>query len=277
MFRKGTGSASDHGNEARMIVGTGERDRQSSKATEKITQAVDGFEYCDLDPVVANSLRKQVDNIRHRIGRQTADIIAIGNDLLESKKVLAHGMFTTWVEREIRITIRAAQLYMRAAEWSVGKGESVSLLPPTTIYLLASKGTPAEIGAEVIEKIKDGAIPDPIEIEQRVKEARYYVRGSRPLKGRKRKKKQDKAARKKEIAAEREEDAQREAARELDQNNVRNAVAYLKGHVAEFAWREFQEKIKTLSHKEGMSYLVATEILIAIQDASPESHGGDTP
>jgi len=78
------------------------------------------------------------------------EILAIGRDLHTAKSMLPHGEWTPYLTR-CGITPRTAQRYMGAAELSA-KNATVSHLPPSIIYCLASMNiTDAELET-VIEK-----------------------------------------------------------------------------------------------------------------------------
>lgn len=71
-----------------------------------------------------------------------------GHDLLKAKKLLEHGEFGPWCEKELGYSKRMAQKYMRAAErfGPLVKNEPGSHLPcPSLVYLLSAKSVPEEI------------------------------------------------------------------------------------------------------------------------------------
>lgn len=80
----------------------------------------------------------------------------IGRELIAAKEQLPHGQFTPWIDAEFGMTERTAQRYMSAAEWATGKTDIVSVLAPTTIYLLSSKSTPVVAEEQVISRIRSG-------------------------------------------------------------------------------------------------------------------------
>ncbi|WP_227439028.1 DUF3102 domain-containing protein [Methylobacterium sp. W2] len=71
-----------------------------------------------------------------------------GRDLLKAKKLLEHGEFGPWCEKELGYSKRTAEKYMRAAELfgPLIKNEPGSHLPCLSlVYLLSAKSVPAEI------------------------------------------------------------------------------------------------------------------------------------
>jgi len=69
--------------------------------------------------------------------RETADIIAIGNLLIEAREKLNHGEFLPWVTRNFTMSSKSAENYMAAARFA-DKFETVSNLKllPTALYML---------------------------------------------------------------------------------------------------------------------------------------------
>jgi hypothetical protein len=123
-----------------------------------------------------DELQAVADRIRDRLQRHVSDMVAIGADLRVAKEMLGHGHFGDWLEREFSLTVRSAQLYMRAAEWAEGKSEIISHLPPVALRLLSAPSTPEPIQAEVVEAIRSGTDVDFQEVERRIKEERWTAR-----------------------------------------------------------------------------------------------------
>jgi hypothetical protein len=100
------------------------------------------FDYSVVSSDTAVRLQAQAERIKTRIKKTTEDIIEIGKDLLAVKQQrLDHGQFRAWVEREVGINPRSAQMYMAAARL-FEKNEIISRLLPTTVYRLAAPSTP---------------------------------------------------------------------------------------------------------------------------------------
>jgi hypothetical protein len=114
------------------------------------------FSYLQLPSGLAEQLKGRAERIRIGLARHTSAVIQVGNDLRAAKEQLPHGDFLAWVESEIGISSRAAQLYMRAAAWITGKSEKLSLLPAATLYLLAAPTTPHQVVDEFIRRVETG-------------------------------------------------------------------------------------------------------------------------
>jgi hypothetical protein len=136
------------------------------------------FNYDLVTEDFQGTLIATAERIKSRVRRQTADIIAIGHDLLAIKADLEHGLFLKWVTAEFNWSARTAQNYMAAAEWAGAKYETVSHLPPKLIYDLTSKSTPAEIKAEVRAELDAGRSVDVQSIKGKIEDARWQQRQS---------------------------------------------------------------------------------------------------
>ena len=140
------------------------------------------FDYNNLPEAQSENLRKQAVRIRERTKATTAAIIEIGRDLLAIKQTLEHGQFIKWIEIECLCSIRAAQNYMRAAEFSEGKSASVAYLPPATIYKLAARNTPPEIITAVMGRLGAGGVVLGADVDAALAIARQQRRDARTLK-----------------------------------------------------------------------------------------------
>jgi hypothetical protein len=138
------------------------------------------FDYDLVAEDYQGTLMGAAERIKSRLRQQTADFIAIGHDLLTIKADLDHGLFLRWVAAEFGLSPRTCQRYMGAAEWLGGKSDTVSYLPPTLIYALASENTPDEIKKEVRADLDAGKPVDVKAVKVRIKDARRAVRQPEP-------------------------------------------------------------------------------------------------
>ena len=113
---------------------------------------VRSFDYAALPQPAAERARTAADFIRERHGRITETILAIGARLLIVKADLEHGQFLEWVAAELNWSDRTAQNYMSAARSFGAENETISYLPPTTVYRLAAASEPIRL--EVLSKIE---------------------------------------------------------------------------------------------------------------------------
>jgi len=134
---------------------------------------VASYDYGALEPAVAADLRAQAERIRGRIRKTTTDIILIGHDLAAAKKhIVGHGDFVRWVEAEVGIEARSAQRYMAAAQL-YDKNDTVSLLPPATVYRLAAKSAPVPVIEAVVAKAAAGEIVPDTAVKEMIADAKY--------------------------------------------------------------------------------------------------------
>jgi hypothetical protein len=94
-----------------------------------------------------------------RLGKQTTDnIIEIGKRLTECKKLVGHGGFSAWLEREFNWKERTAQRFMQVAHvfGSNPSGLTDLDLPLEGLYLLAAPSTPQAAREEIIERAEKG-------------------------------------------------------------------------------------------------------------------------
>jgi hypothetical protein len=133
------------------------------------------FDYGSLELHHRTAMELAAARIRDLRSSIQRGLLAIGAELLTVKDRVPHGAFGAWVAGELHITLRAAENYMAAARLvqSVPEPirETVSLLPPTTLYKLAAPSTPKKVVEEVIQAAEGGAVPPLTTIRQRIDEA----------------------------------------------------------------------------------------------------------
>ena len=98
------------------------------------------FSYSPLPGEQAAELRVTTGRIKLRLERSTADIVAIGLDLISAKNLLGHGEFALYLAAEFSMTQRTAERFITVAE-RFGKIDIVSNLPATALYELAAPST----------------------------------------------------------------------------------------------------------------------------------------
>jgi Protein of unknown function (DUF3102) len=130
------------------------------------------FDYDSVAPSVAKFLRGQAERIRHTC---SISIIQAGKALIEAKHHLSHGEFVRWVRSEIGIPVRTVQAYMQVAQWVKGKSMAVANLPPSVLYILSGRSTPADFTAKLLDRHAAGE-----EIDARL--ARTELRSLREMK-----------------------------------------------------------------------------------------------
>ncbi len=111
------------------------------------------FDYGSLDTEQADAARSAAQRIK---ARTAAAILDTGRDLAAIRAMLDHGRFGRWVRAELGMTPRSAQNYLRAAALVDAKSETVSHLPPSTIYEIAR--SPAAAQARLLDRLANGEI-----------------------------------------------------------------------------------------------------------------------
>ena len=189
---------------------------------------VENFDYLVLPPDTAEQLRKQAARIR---GNITVSVIEIGRELLKAKELLDHGQFIAWVESEVGIMARSAQRYIGAAELC-NKNDTVSLLPPTTIYLLAAKSTPKEVVNEVIAKAAAGEILPRHVVSEKIDKAKRDSETKR--KQDQRNKRRTKAWQAKQAKREADREAERIARERMRQHECEERNSFIADWILQF-------------------------------------------
>ncbi len=128
------------------------------------------FDYTALEESKRIHVQIKTEAIKVRMKRTAEDIIAIGQDLLEVKRELGHGLFQSWLKAEFDMSESAATKFMQvAARFGEDEIKSVKItnLPATVLYFLAAPSTPDEIVARVLS----GEIPADAKAIKEAKEA----------------------------------------------------------------------------------------------------------
>jgi hypothetical protein len=134
------------------------KNRHTSQDERDTAPKTNTFDYTSVSQDLATKLRNQASRIREKTKATVSAIIDIGNDLIAVKQHLEHGQFTEWVEAECGFSARSARLYTQAAHFAKDKTEMVSVLRPTTLYMLSAKSTPTEVVTEVMSRVEAGAV-----------------------------------------------------------------------------------------------------------------------
>lgn len=129
--------------------------------------AVQGFDYSALPRDVAAEAREVAQRIVASQEQHIALAVQAGRELASIKGRLDHGHWLPWLELECRIDKRTAQRYMATAEAFGEKYDTVSYLPMSTVYKLASpKAEP--IKAAIVTKIEAGERPTAKDVESEI-------------------------------------------------------------------------------------------------------------
>jgi hypothetical protein len=110
-----------------------------------------------VDPDNARTLARHATEIR-RLGKQVvSDVIEIGRLLVESKELVGHGNWLSWLEREFQWTDDTALNYMRVHELAKNRNfRDLSNIPLSGLFLLAAPSTPETAKQEAIGRAEAG-------------------------------------------------------------------------------------------------------------------------
>ena len=96
------------------------------------------------------------DRIRVRLRRTAEDIIEIGRDLLEAKRLLPHGQFLPWIEQSFEMSEDSAARFMAVAARFGNQIPQLAEFAPSVLYLLAAPSTPTTVREAAIEAAQRG-------------------------------------------------------------------------------------------------------------------------
>lgn len=128
------------------------------------------FDYSALPKDLAEEAREVARRIVASQEQHIALAVQAGRELAAIKSRLDHGHWLPWLEMECRIDKRTAQRYMATAEAFGDKYDTVSYLPMSTVYKLASpKAEP--IKTAIVTKIEAGERPTARDVENEIWQA----------------------------------------------------------------------------------------------------------
>jgi hypothetical protein len=122
---------------------------------------------------VIDPLQEHVVEIRRLYNRVNGDIIEIGRRLTECKKIVGHGGWLPWLEREFGWEERTAHRLVSVYELS-RKFDNLSdlSLPISGLYSLAAPSTPEEVQQQVIERAEAGEKFSHVQIKEMIAKAK---------------------------------------------------------------------------------------------------------
>ena len=136
------------------------------------------FDYAAIEAATVANIRGMADRIR-QARRMTATMIAaIGAELIAAKSLLPHGAFGPWLVAELDWSERTARRFMDVARVFNGKTDTVAVLPPTSLYLLARQSTPQQVRDEIIARLERGEPIDDSDVATSIRAARAAATGT---------------------------------------------------------------------------------------------------
>jgi Protein of unknown function (DUF3102) len=143
---------------------------QKGTAGEKLEDiSLDLFDYTILEESKRIHIQIKTEAIKLTMKRTAEDIITIGQNLMDVKRELGHGLFQRWLKAEFDMSESAATKFMQVAARFGDETKSVKItdLPATILYSLAAPSTPDEI----VQRVLDGDIPADAKAIKDAKEA----------------------------------------------------------------------------------------------------------
>jgi len=189
------------------------------------------FDYSKLDPEVATACLRAADAIKYREHMVGESITVIGRELIAVKGRLGYGQFRRWLAAEFEWDERTARRFMSVADAFDGKTDTVSDLPPTTLYALASPSTPSAVRDEIVGRRGNGEALGDFAIKSMISEAKR-------LEGRSSRRRATKKAREKwqspDAVRKRERKRQKDLARQEQYAAARNElVCFIRDRVGD--------------------------------------------
>lgn len=126
------------------------RDGQTTAVTVVEQGAVElSYDYSRLPEEERAVVQRAARVIKPLLRRTAEDIFVIGGELAHVKARLPHGRYTEWLGAEFGLSERMAQHFVNVRERLGPKSEKFSVLPPSTLYMLAAPSTPDAAIAQV--------------------------------------------------------------------------------------------------------------------------------
>ncbi len=134
------------------------------------------YDYSQLPSEHREAVRRSARIIKPLLKRTAEDIFTIGGELRAVKEMLPHGRYTEWLGVEFGLSERMAQHFVNVRERLGPKSEKFSVLPPSTLYLLAAPSTPDEAITIVEERIDKGDRLSVAHVQRTIADQKKLVR-----------------------------------------------------------------------------------------------------
>ena len=153
------------------------RDGQTTAVTVVEQAAVTlAYDYGTVAEAHRESVRRAALTIKPRLKRAAEDIFVIGKELRATKALLPHGEYSQWLDVEFGLSDRMAQRFVGVYERLGAKSDIMSVLPPTTLYLLAAPSTPDQAIASVEQQLDAGEHIGVAAVQRVIADAKQQVR-----------------------------------------------------------------------------------------------------
>jgi hypothetical protein len=155
------------------------RDGPTTAVTVVEQGAVDlRYDYQTIAEAQRDIVRRAALAIKPRLKRAAEDIFVIGKELRATKALLAHGEYTNWLDVEFGLSDRMAQRFVNVYERLGAKSDIMSVLPPTTLYLLAAPSTPEQAITSVEKQLGAGVRIGVATVQRVIADAKQQARSA---------------------------------------------------------------------------------------------------
>lgn len=112
------------------------------------------YDYEQLPKAHREQIKRSALTIKPRLKRAAEDIFVIGRELSAIKENFPHGEYGRWLDIEFGLSDRMAQRFVNVYARLGIKSDKLSVLPPSTLYMLSAKSTPDEAIQEIAKQIE---------------------------------------------------------------------------------------------------------------------------
>jgi hypothetical protein len=153
------------------------RDGQPDTVTLVERPAIDlHYDYEQLPEAHREQIKRSALTIKPRLKRAAEDIFVIGRELSAIKENFPHGEYGRWLDIEFGLSDRMAQRFVNVYARLGFKSDKLSVLPPSTLYLLSAKSTPDTVIEDIEKQIDAGERLSVAYVEQTIAEAKSRIK-----------------------------------------------------------------------------------------------------
>ena len=117
-------------------------------------EMTDALTYDTLSPALGKQARRAAKTVNQHAQVTSEDVLLIGWELCNIKRLLGRGVFGRWMRKEVRFCEKTGRRYRRVHESLREFADTVSVLSPSELYRLS--GIPARDIGEIVDKMRNG-------------------------------------------------------------------------------------------------------------------------
>lgn len=134
------------------------------------------YDYEQLPEAHREQIKRSALTIKPRLKRAAEDIFVIGRELSAIKENFPHGEYGRWLDIEFGLSDRMAQRFVNVYVRLGIKSDKLSVLPPSTLYMLSAKSTPDEAIQEIEKQIEAQGRLSVAYVEQAIADAKSRIK-----------------------------------------------------------------------------------------------------